>query len=644
MRKLTLTLIAMGIALVFAAAACAGETEVVKEVVTVEVERVVEKEVVREVPVEKIVTVEVVMEKEVVREVPVEKEVVREVEVEKIVEVEKVVVVEKEVEVLKEIVKEVIVEKVVTVEKEVVMVKTVEVEKDLPEYQEAELTKFGGTLRVASQGSLSMLDPIASTAAAEKAIANHIWDTLFETDLAQNILPMMVDTWDISSDGLTYTMTLREGLTFHDGSPIGTDDVIPSLSRYMDSISASGRTFKGFLAADALNKVDSLTFTIALIEPFGPGIGAFRHDSFVGPFVFPEEVGRLEATTPMDEENYFLGSGPYKLSEWLRGDRVELVRHEGYNSRSEPANYRAGRRAQYLDKIVYLEVPSEETKIAGLKTGLYDVVEVAGLDFFDTLEAHPDINVKVGGARASGLWFNLANPDSIMTRDVKIRQALLAGMNMEDFMASLGPQELWWLCSHRYGPCLGKSWTWENRAADSLYDQNDLPRAMQLLAESTYDGELVHIMSPTDYATITPLGPVLKAVMEEIGFTVEMPAINWANLLSRLGSDDWDLITSWTFIGIGPLTDDFLDLGYGFVQGWDDATLPGLKAQYLRATDQEEQMAIAEQIQLYYYDVIPWLQIGYFAAPDAYRTRVQGMGDEQANVFEIYYANVWLSE
>jgi len=561
------------------------------------------------------------------KEVPVE--VVKEVIVEKEVAVEKIVV--KEVAVEKEVVKEVVVVKEV-------IATAVPVSGSF----KVELAKYGGTLRVTSQGSLSQLDPLALKGAAEKVIATHMWDGLFDADLTYTAQPVIADSWTISSDGLTYTMKIRSGLTFHDGSPITSDDIIQSIPRWMDSRSAGGRALKGFVADAPLKKVDDLTFSITLKEPFRSTIEAFGDRTSV--YVFPQDVGEIESQIDMGEDNYSRGSGPYMLYRWLKGDRVELARYEGYKSRTDAPSYQAGRRAQYLDKIVYLEVPAEETKIAGLKTDLYDVVEVVGLDFFGTLNAHSEIEIHGGSARASGIWFNLSFPDSITTKDVKIRQAILAGMNMEDFLAALGPKELWWNCAHRYGPCKGKKWRWESTAADHLYDQNDLARAKQLLAESIYDGEPVHIMAPTDYATITPIGPVMKQTMERIGFNVEMPAINWANLLSRLGSQDFDLFTSWTRVETGPLADGFVDLGYAWVREWPDRTLPGLKAKFLRAATIQEQKAAVDELQLYYYDVIPWLQIGYFAAPDAYRKKVQGLGAEMENVFSLYYGNVWLKK
>ena len=575
----------------------------------------------------------------------------REVEVPgETVVVEKVVVEKVEVPGETVVVEKVVVEKVevpgetVVVKEEVVM--EVEVEKELPDYQAAALERFGGTLRVTTQGSLSQLDPYALKGAAEWAVSQHMWSPTFDIDLTKSPQPVLVDSWSVSDDGLIWTITLRSGLTFQDGSPIRSDDAISSLLRWFDSRGPGGRTLKGFLTEDPLKKLDDLTFTLTHKESFGSTMEALGGSGQPN-WIFPEDIGKIDPTVDMaslDENNLFRGSGPYKMREWVRGDHVTLERYEGYQPRNEPTSFRAGRQNQYLDEIVWIEVPSEETKIAGLKTGIYDVVDTAGLDFLDTLNEHPEIGVHMGNPHISGLFFNLHDAESIMTKDVAIRQALNAGINVEDFMFALGPRDSWWLCPALYGPCQGAPWKWETRIAEPLYSQNDIPKAKQLLADSSYNGEVVHIMNPTDYATITPLGHVLKPLMEEIGFAVEMPAINWANLLSRLGDTDWDIFTSWTGYRISPLDDGEIDLVYAWMRDWPDRRQIEWKAQFLREIDPDKKTELVEKIQWFYHDQLPFKLLGWFAAPDGYRKTVHGLGDELLNAPTLYYGNVWIEK
>ena len=366
----------------------------------------------------------------------------------------------------------------VIVEKEVVKVVTVEVEKELTGGLAKEAERYGGNLRIAATG-LEQLDPFAAGGYTDLQVAQHIWSPLFDRDLTQNTQPVMAESWSVSADGLTYTFVLRSGLTFQDGSPITTDDVMPSFQRWVGGRGPGGKVLKDFLVEDPLTKVGDLAFTMTMKEVFGSAMEAIGGGGITPPYIFPEEVARIDPATDMasiDENYYNLGSGPYKLKQWLRGDRITIERYDGYQPRNDPTSWRTGRQNQYLDEISFIDVPAEETRIAGLKTGIWEVVEGAGLDFFDTLNDHPDIDVRMRASSKSALFFNLNDAESIMTRDVKIRQALLAGLNMADFMGSLGPQELWSLCSAVYGKCKGAPWKWETRIADPLYDQRDIAK------------------------------------------------------------------------------------------------------------------------------------------------------------------------
>ena len=566
--------------------------------------------------------------------VTVEKEVIKEVEVPG-----ETVVVEKEV--IKE----------VEVPGETVVV---EVEKELTAAQEAAIDeRYGGNLRVVAQGSMSQLDPFALKGAVDLTVAQHMWEPLFDMDLQQSPQPRIADRWSISDDGLKWTITIRDGLTFQDGTVITTDDVVPSVLRWFDSRGAGGKNLQNFAIDDPLEKVDSITFTFTLAEPFGPALASWGGGGSA-PYIFPAEVAVIDPTIDMggvDERYYELGSGPYKLKEWVRGDHITLERYDGYQPRADATSWRAGRQNQYLDEITFIEVPSPETAIAGLRTALYDVVEAAGADFVDSLQKDPNISVHMNSPWRGSLNVNLL--EEYWARggpitNLKVRQAIQAGIDVDDFMAVVGPSNLWWKCSSLFGVCggvdgKGAPWAFESRAADPYYDMDNIPLAKELLAESGYDGEVIHIMAPTDYAIITPFGPVMKALLEEIGINVEMPAVNWANLLSRLGDTDWDMFTTYENSPIpSPLFQGQLDQTYAWMRGWPDQTMPTLKAAFLRELDPDKQLEIIDQIQVFFFwEGLPFFSLGMLSGPNGFLNTVHGIGKEQVGANKLWYANVW---
>ncbi len=504
-------------------AACAGES-------VVPTAQVIE--------VEKIITVEVPVEREVVREVPVEREVVREVEVERVVEVEKIVTVEVVTEV------EVVMEKIVTVEVE----KVVQVEKVLiatPTPPPTGQPRFGGTLRVVSQASIASIDPVNTPFYVTIAVAEQMYEAPFGWDAALTDQPRMVDSWSLSPDRLTYTFSLRDGLTFHNGKTVTAADIHQSLDRWLGGASSMAILWREFVTEEPVTVLDDKTFTINVHSPFTAVLRALARPHWA-PFIMPAGI----ASTPVSEVvSEHVGSGPYKFNKWEQGHQIVLDRFAEYNPRSEPASHMVGESIAYIDRIIFLEIPDEETKIAGLQTGEWDVVDGAAFDFFKRLTADPEITVplyKPGHRSAMNISPNnepFGNESLIMTEsNLLARQAVQATIDINAVMLALGDTDLWILCPALYycGTPL------ETFAGEEKYNQANPTLGRQLLEQSDYAGETVTLFNPTDYGTITPTGVVLKQQMEEIGLDVNMPALDWATIVSNFGdTEQYHMFTDW---------------------------------------------------------------------------------------------------
>ena len=544
--------------------------------------------------------------KEVIKEVPVE--VVKEVEVERVVE--------------KEVVKEVV------VEKEVVK----EVEAQLSPALALEAARYGGDLRVVAQASIKSLDCDFTSAYVCGSVHLHYQEGLLAYDNDFNPRPQLLEEWSVSGDGKAYTFTLRDGPTFHKlGRPITSDDAIANFERWMKR-QAAGKSLSRVLTDNGLEKVDDQVFRINLKQPYGALIshlGQLRSRNIQ----WPAEIAVLEPTEDVGVDNY-IGTGPYELENWEVGNRVILKRFEDYVPRSDPPSNFAGAQIPYMDRIIWLEIPSEETKIAGLKTGEWDIVDGASLDFFPEMNAHPDIDValdKPGKASQLGV-----NHSKWPTSERKFRQGIQYAMNSAEFMAALGPEELWTLCATAFhcGTPL------ESHEGDDRYNQNNLELAKQLIEESGYDGEPLIHMNPNDYGTITPLGPVFKKQMEAVGVNIELPGMDWATLISRIGDlEYWHFFSTWGgFYGIhDPITDGSVN-GSSRTGFYNDRMVE-LSEEYAAAMDPKEKAKIVSEIEDIWWDEVPSLLIGQFFLTTPYRnwvknfTVIKGMQN---------YNNVWI--
>ncbi|MBP6770064.1 MAG: ABC transporter substrate-binding protein, partial [Reyranella sp.] len=188
------------------------------------------------------------------------------------------------------------------------------------------------TLRVVAHSDLKILDPIWTTAFIVRNHGYMIYDTLFALDGDLKIKPQMVDTWKMSDDKLTWTFTLRDGLEFHDGQPVTSEDVIASLKRWASRDSLGAILWP---KVAELKAVDAKTFQIVLKSPTGVVLQALSKPSG-NPFIMPKRVAETPGTDQIKE---FVGSGPFifKADEWKPGDRTVYVRNPKYKPRPEPA-------------------------------------------------------------------------------------------------------------------------------------------------------------------------------------------------------------------------------------------------------------------------------------------------------------------
>ena len=150
-------------------------------------------------------------------------------------------------------------------------------------------------------------------------------------------------------------------------------------------------------------------------------------------------------------------------------------------------------------------------------------------------------------------------------------------------------------------------------------------------------------MNPNDYATITPMGQVLKPLFEEVGLTVEMPSMDWATLLSRLPDPDWDAITDWwvQWASPDPVADPMLSGTLYFGNFGDDPEVERTKAlrlQYAFEPDASKQMELIGEMQLALYDSAPQVMLAQWASIYPYSKVVK---DFDVPVFPVYI-NAWL--
>ena len=168
----------------------------------------------------------------------------------------------------------------------------------------------------------------------------------------------------MTDDAKSYTFKIRDGLTFHDGDDVTTDDLLASIARYeqRQPIGISIRQ----LGDPSYQKIDDVTFQMDMGKTFG--LVPFFWGTWGTVYVFKEEVASETLPDVAIEAERTIGSGTFKFVSWEPGNRLVMERYENYIPRSDTKDGAAGSKEAFLDQIVMSEVPDQATRVAALLT------------------------------------------------------------------------------------------------------------------------------------------------------------------------------------------------------------------------------------------------------------------------------------
>jgi peptide/nickel transport system substrate-binding protein len=482
---------------------------------------------------------------------------------------------------------------------------------------------------------VKIVDPIWTTAYITRNHGYLIYDTLFATDAAGQIRPQMVEKWTESSDHLTWTFTLREGLFFHDDKPVTSEDVIASLKRWAGRDAMGGKLFS---FVKEISAVDARSFRIQLNTPTGLMLLALGKPSSNVPFIMPKRVAQ---TPPTEQIKEYVGSGPFvfKVDEWKPGDRAVYVKFAKYKPRSEPASGLAGGKVVKVDRVEWRFMPDGQTAVNALRAGEVDMIEDTASDLLPVVSSDPNVKMFDGNPLGNQYTFRF-NVTAKPFDNPKIRQALFYAFNQEDFLKAVhGDPKYYKVCKALF--VCGTPFATEAGMADKL--ESNLRRARELMKEGGYDGTPVVLMHSTDLQVLTNLAPVAKALMEQVGFKVDMQSMDWQSLVARRAKKDppaqggWNaFLTSWVSADVlNPVGTGFLNASCDkALFGWPcDEKIEQLRDAFARETDPARQKQIAEQVQLRYLEYPTHIHLGQWYKPYAVRKNIDGILPAPAPVF-----------
>ena len=226
-------------------------------------------------------------------------------------------------------------------------------------------------LRVTMHADVRTLDPFWTTQTIAGIHGMMIYDTLFSSDADLKPQPQMVDKWTVSEDRKVYEFSLRDGLSFHDGSPVTSKDVVASMNRW-GKRDGAGKQLFGY--TESLVAKDDKTFVWTLKEPYGLVIDTLAKTGTSIPFVMREKEAMVD---PFQQVQDVVGSGPFsfKREEWVPGSKTVYEKFKGYVPRKEPASGHAGGKVVKVDRVEFIWLSDPQTAQAALVAGEIDYLE-----------------------------------------------------------------------------------------------------------------------------------------------------------------------------------------------------------------------------------------------------------------------------
>ena len=473
----------------------------------------------------------------------------------------------------------------------------------------------GGTLRYAAVSEPAPLDVMLTTAGVSLVIGMHVFEALYTIDSHYQPQPMLADSEKLEDGGKTIIIALRQGVHFHNGKEMTSEDVVASLKRWAQYGVRGKLLFTEGSSVEATGKYE---VTIKLPVPNGAWKNLLAHLEG-GPAIYPSEIASKATEKPIEQVDY-IGTGPYMFKEWRPNRYIEIDKFDGYNARSNPGDGYSGKREANFDSIRFIPVPDVGTRVSGIQAGDYDYAETISGDLYDQLSGDASVKVVKAGAPLFGLFFTNSKA-GILKDNFKLRRAIEMAFCRDDALrVSFGPQALW----NAQGSIFPPGNFWYSTAGTDKYNECDPAGAKALAKEAGYDGTPIRLLTSTNYQTHYDQATVFVQQMAAAGINVQMIVVDWATLLKMRGQpEQWDMFITHHGGPPDPILLTFLNEGYpGW---WTTPEITALRKEFTSTADITARKAVWDKIQTLYYEQTPAIKVGDAYSFDIVSPKVQNL-------------------
>ncbi|WP_186566347.1 ABC transporter substrate-binding protein [Lawsonibacter celer] len=384
-------------------------------------------------------------------------------------------------------------------------------------------TTYADTIVIGDNTEPKNLDPDQSWGAAEARFSCFVYEGLVREDADGNIIPLLATDWKISEDGTVYTFNLKPDVKFSDGTPVTGEDWIWSLERARDNPESNSRTVASNIVS--IEAPDDATLVITLDSPVASFLAnCCKWNMVVKSKAHYEAVGAEGfLTQPM-------GTGPYAVTEWKKGEYIQCVANEYYHVEGQP----------YTKNLTYKIITDDNTRLLQLQSGDIDIMGMVPVNMMAQIDSDP--NLTAAAYTGSQIRFLVINCADEVTGKKEVRQAL-------DYATD--KQAIVDMVANGYGKPVS---TYVSNIHGDLHNSEladrgpDIEKAKELLTQAGYpDGLTLKINITSGNTIYENIATVLQSQWAAAGISLEIEPLESGTLVESLGAGNYQLtILQWT--------------------------------------------------------------------------------------------------
>ncbi|WP_282824721.1 ABC transporter substrate-binding protein [Gulosibacter sediminis] len=466
--------------------------------------------------------------------------------------------------------------------------------------------KAGGDLvfQIDSLGD-SWIPNASSISSFQGNVWGEVTDKLVYVDAEGNLSPWLAESWDQSDDATSFTLHLKEGVTFSDGTAFDADAVVQNIDYWANGAPDKGIARIGlfpsanFVGAEA---VDESTVEVTFSEPTLAFIPTLAYHGSI--LVSPKTLD-LSSEEQADLSN-FSGTGPFVVDSWADGDHVTITKREDYNWGPEARGHTG---APYLDSITYKVVPEASLRTGSIQSGQADVAyNIAPQE----LSALKDAGLTVEVPRYLGFVNGFALNTSIAPfNDINVRQALQHGINRDEILDTVYTED--WAAAQSFiqsnvpeSTDHSDEFAYDPETSEQLLDEAGWEVGSDGVREK--DGERLELtLFPNPYlATSQAIDELIAQQLSAVGFDVTIEALDVATFGERVSNNRPNVqateITR-SFVDAATVAGVIVGSEEGdedwFQLGTSDETLNDYAEQILKSSNLDDRASVLDELQQY---------------------------------------------